>query len=223
MACPYAANIKGAVAYCKILNKKVSTLKYPCKGNYKRCPVYIRRPIEIKPVQKIQEEVKPEESIEKPVIEEKPKVTPVVQKPVAQPTPSEVKTVNRNIKWKPGKAICDTLLLTLLVTVSETIGIVKGSYRDLEEKLLEVGTNGSFVFIVGNIDAFKVKFTYSSKLVFSLMAERDGNQLCGEDALKEIEPLEKRRFDLVLYSVSWSSLGEWGSMLRKDLDKLLSS
>ena len=43
MACPYAKYIKGAVAYCILLNKKVSTMRYPCKGNYRRCPVYIRR------------------------------------------------------------------------------------------------------------------------------------------------------------------------------------
>lgn len=43
MVCPYAEWVKGTVAKCMLLNKKVSILRYPCKGNYRRCPVYIRR------------------------------------------------------------------------------------------------------------------------------------------------------------------------------------
>ncbi len=43
MVCPYAKNIRGAVAYCELLGGKVSTLKYPCKGRYQRCPIYRAR------------------------------------------------------------------------------------------------------------------------------------------------------------------------------------
>jgi len=37
--CPYGEK-KGFAVYCKVLRKKVSPLKYPCMGDYTKCPHY---------------------------------------------------------------------------------------------------------------------------------------------------------------------------------------
>ncbi|MCE4605022.1 MAG: hypothetical protein F7C08_00585 [Desulfurococcales archaeon] len=223
MVCPYATNVKGAVAYCTIINKKVSTLKYPCKGNYKRCSIYARRPVK-KPAKEIQKPkveappvpAEPRQEETKPIIAEPPKVEP--KEPVA-PVQQRREVSTTKIQWRPGKAICDSLLLAVLVSVAEAVGVVRGSYRDLEGKLLSLHTNGSFIFIVGRVDKTRVRMVYSSGYVFSMMAEQDGNTICGQDALKQLEPITDRILDLVLYSVSWSSLDKWGDELKKDLEK----
>lgn len=224
MVCPYATNVKGAVAYCTIINKKVSTLKYPCKGNYKRCSIYARRPVKKagKEPQKPKAPKAEAPQVQTEKRQEEPKPIPVEPKIEARPTLTPVqqrKEASVKIKWRPGKAICDSLLLAVLVSMAEAVGVVKGTYRDLEGKLLSLHTNGSFIFIVGRVDKIRVRMVYSSGYVFSMMAEQDGNTICGQDALKLIEPITEKILDLVLYSVSWSSLDKWGDELKKDLEK----
>ncbi len=224
MVCPYASRIKGAVAYCTILNKKVSTLRYPCKGNYKRCPIYARRPVKIEK----------EEKVATPSIaEEKPVAIPAQprQQPTIETVPETSKAVAKEesiperpqlrIKLYPGGNICDSILLALLVSVAEAIGVFKGKYNELEEKLLSIGTNGAFVFAAGKADEYRIRFAYSRNTIFSIMVEVDGTQKCGNEAIEIITPLDRKDFDLVLYSVSWNDLGSWGNELKKDLENAL--
>ena len=218
--------MKGVVAYCNIARKKVSMLKYPCRGNYKRCPIYIRRPISA--VERREEKPKIEEVRQaKPVLrEEKPTVIQQ-SKPVerAEIKPSigreSVEVVEAKITWRPGDALCDSLLMAFMVTIAETIGVIRGDYNMVEEKLISIPTDGSFILAVGRVDNSRVRFTYSNKIIFSMMVEKDGVQECGKKALEYIKPVSDKIYDLVLYNISWNSLGGWANQLKKDLDNAL--
>lgn len=41
--CPYAKGVKGTIVHCELAGRKVSSLKYPCKGRYQACPIYRAR------------------------------------------------------------------------------------------------------------------------------------------------------------------------------------
>ncbi len=40
MVCPYAKSIKGVIVECAAAGRKVSALRYPCRGRYQNCPIY---------------------------------------------------------------------------------------------------------------------------------------------------------------------------------------
>ena len=244
MACPHAKTIKGAVAYCNVVKKKVSTLKFPCKGDYRRCPIYVRAQqveAERKPAQEARHEakqaettkpveapLKPAEVIKEggaagppqPVITQPtPKVEPAsrIQETIEKPVEEKPATKPTRIVWQPGGALCDSMVIALLLVSSKSIGTYKGEYDGLEEMLKGMETNGVFYYIAGDVDSLRVRFTYANMKVFGLSVEKDGRLICGDEALQVLQPIEKRKFDVVIYSVSWDDVGPVMDKLRKHL------
>lgn len=250
MACPHAKTIKGAVAYCNVVKKKVSTLKFPCKGDYRRCPIYVRArqqiEVEREPTQETRQQAKPQEPATKPAEEplkpaearkeettgppqpaaakyapiaeqaSKPKET--VEKPIEEkPTVEKPAAKPARIIWQPGGALCDSMVIALLLVSSKSIGTYKGGYDGLEEMLKGMETNGIFYYIAGDVDSLRVRFTYANMKVFGLSVEKDGRLICGDEALQILQPIEKRKFDVVIYSVSWDDVGPVVDKLRKHL------
>ncbi len=250
MACPHAKTIKGAVAYCNVVKKKVSTLKFPCKGDYRRCPIYVRArqqiEVERELTQETRQQTKPPEPATKPaetqpkpseakeeetigppqpaaaqsapIAEQASEAQETVGKPVEEKPAIEKSTVKpTRIVWQPGGALCDSMVIALLLVSSKSVGTYKGGYEGLEEMLKGMETNGVFYYIAGDVDSLRVRFTYANMKVFGLSVEKDGRLICGDEALQILQPIEKRRFDVVIYSVSWDDVGPVVDKLRKHL------
>ena len=93
MVCPYAKNIRGLVVYCEAARKKVSSLRYPCKGDYKKCPIYRRAQRAARREEKRAakpEKPAPPRPVEAPVPREEklPAPTPAPQPPAPGPAPA---------------------------------------------------------------------------------------------------------------------------------------
>ena len=251
MACPHAKTIKGAVAYCSIIKKKVSTLKFPCKGDYRRCPIYVRakpqveaaqesKPVEPPKAEKREEAPKPVKHASQPAPvkaeeksveareEETPKpasTAPTSKEPAKvkqeskpeKPPEKPVAKGSSRIAWQPGGALCDSMVIALLLVSSKSVGTYKGGYDGLEDMLKKMESNGVFYYIAGDVDNWRVRFTYANMKVFGLSVEKNGQLICGDEALKLIQPLEEKNFDVVIYSVSWDDLGPAAEKLRKSL------
>ncbi len=250
MACPHAKTIKGAVAYCGIVKKKVSTLKFPCKGDYRRCPIYVRAKPQVGTAEESEPSQPPKaekrEEAPKPIgqtaktasarteekgvepHEEAPKPESIVadlgkpvesdheqktEKPIEKPAVMETS----RIIWQPGGALCDSMVIALLLVSSKSIGTYRGGYDGLEDLLKKMETNGVFYYVAGDVDSWRVRFTYANMKVFGLSVEKDGQLICGDEALRLIQPLEEKNFDVVIYSVSWDDLGPAAEKLRSSL------
>ncbi len=211
MACPYARDIKGAVAYCSLLGKKVSTLRYPCKGRYQRCPVYRARapretievpqpPPPIRPEEKPRaEEAKPEakpvEPVEAPQGPEAPQAPApsesAVEAPQAGATseeaqPSEAEAAEEAKRWRSEKLVeqaCDALTQASLVAFAEVNNVFSGSL----EELLRLSTDyeGKIVYFRGRAGEREVGLlVYQGVLIGAHSTEPEGGVTCGDKAIE---------------------------------------
>jgi hypothetical protein len=202
VVCPYAKNIRGTIAFCTLINKKVSTLRFPCKGNYTRCPIYQRYATAAAPAPSPGAPQPP--SVEK---EEKARAAPPT------PPPRKAGPVAR-----PSEALCDSLVLAALITS----GSAEDRYRDSVNGLLDYlkrkysGTD-KLVFVVGSLaDGTTMRLlAWKGKLVYSF--ERDGTPICGEDSEKLFKEVGSSSIDAIIYSVEWENIPLWGDLIRKEL------
>lgn len=230
MVCPYAEQIKGTIAKCSLLNKKVSTMRYPCKGNYRRCPVYIRRVVQRelpKPVEEItpKQEAPPTPAppptprVKKPEapahrVEKQPiKVERPSDKPVemVKPKPAPVES------FKPSKALCDSLILASLTVSSKAEEIYRGPLNDLLDQLRSHLSDDTILLVVGDYDEYKIRLLFKGKSArYSL--EKGGQPICGDEAEKLLEKLGlEKKLDGVIYSVKLSDIPLWKEQILEEL------
>ncbi|MCE4599662.1 MAG: hypothetical protein F7C81_05635 [Desulfurococcales archaeon] len=231
MPCPYAQDVRGAVAYCQLARRKVSTLRFPCKGNYRVCPIYVRLAHIAQAGESYQRrEQPPARPAQRQVAQETPQQQPAQARVerVEQPRPPEIEKPRekveeeappkKTVEWGSGEAICDSLILALLISAASTLDVYRGDYQGLVNKLLELDTDPqSFLLLVGTLNGATVRATYKDYKVFSIMAEVEGETLCGGKALEELGSVKERKFDLVIYRVRWDALGGWKEYLLKEL------
>lgn len=230
MACPYAEQIKGTIAKCSLLNKKVSTMRYPCKGNYRRCPVYIRRGVQRELPKPVEETTPKQEAPPTPA----PPPTPRVKKPEApaprvekQPVkverPSEkpvemVKPKPAPVEsFKPSKALCDSLILASLTVSSKAEGIYRGPLNDLLDQLRSHLSDDTILLVVGDYDEYKIRLLFKGKSArYSL--EKGGQPICGDEARELLEKLGlEKKLDGVIYSVKLSDIPLWKEQILEEL------
>lgn len=225
MACPYAEQIKGTIAKCSLLNRKVSTMRYPCKGNYRRCPVYIRRAAQRETVR----EALPEQPA-KPKVEERPPapVAPSIQEERESPRveervekvearrEAEVTRPVANV-FKPSKALCDSLVLASLTVSSKAEGIYRGPLSGLVNELKNRLTDDIILFVVGDYRDYKIRLLFKGGTArYSL--EKGGNPICGDDAEKILEEIGlNEKLDGVIYSVKLSDIPLWKDQILGEL------
>lgn len=220
MACPYAEQIKGTIAKCTLLNRKVSTMRYPCKGNFRRCPVYIRRgvqreaPIETAQVPRVEEKV-----------EERAPSTGEKQARLETPTPRisdrtkprEAEETDITKQFEPSKSLCDSLVLASLTVTAEAKGIYKGVLRQLPEKLKEYLSPDVIVLVVGDYNGYRMRVLFKGRKVrYSL--EKGGEPLCGDRARSILNELGLGgRLEGVVYTVKLTDIPLWRDQITGEL------
>ena len=197
MACPYAKNIKGTIAYCELIRKKVSTLRFPCKGNYKRCPIYARYTARR---------------------HEAPAPQPRVEAPAKKTVEAEAQPVKRGIKIKPSEALCDSLILAALLTSGSASETFRGTLNDLIKWLeSEKGESESLNFLVGTIDSYSFRGLYR-KMTLTYMFEKSGKPYCGDEASELFDKLKDSTLDIMIYTIEWESIPLWKETIIKELE-----
>jgi len=226
LACPYAKTIRGTVAHCSIVNKKVSTLRYPCKGNYKRCPIYIRYSSRAaKTKQPARQEAPAAQPAPQqpatPTIPEQPS-TPTPAPVEAQPTPAITPTsigveAPKRGGMKPSKALCDTLILASLLAGAKSLGVYRGPLSGVKERIEEIELKkGTFVFVTGDIDGYKFRALYAGDTItFALF--RGGSPVCGEEAERLLQELADKKLDANVYEVYWEKIPLWRDKIRMEI------
>ncbi len=197
MACPYAKNLKGTIAYCELIRKKVSTLRFPCKGNYRRCPIYARYTARKREV---------------------PAPQPRVEAPVEKTVAAEAEPVKRGIRIKPSEVLCDSLILAALLTSGSASETFRATLSELVKWLeTEKGESESLNFLVGTIDSYSFRGLYR-KLTLTYMFEQSGRPYCGEEASKLFEKLKDSTLDIIIYTIDWESIPLWKETIIKELE-----
>jgi len=226
LACPYAKSIRGTVAYCSVVNKKVSTLRYPCKGNYKRCPLYIRYSAKIAKAREAAASEAPggearPEPVQKPVEPQKPQpptaatagaggaVATASEPTVAGPAPPPGRVV------RPSKALCDSLILASLTVAGESVGKYRGPLRELAERLRGEVREGRFIFVTGDVDGYKFRALFAGNVVTYSFAR--GSPICGEEAERLYEELKDREIDAMIYLVRWDRIPLWRDQIKAEI------
>ncbi len=227
MACPYAKYIKGTIAYCTLLNKKVSTLRYPCKGNYRRCPIYVRRARRQREAPR-QEQAQPQveaRQAQQPATPpspqaEAPRAEPV--QPASQPsTPASSQVQPGAVRVpsavEPSEALCDSLVLASLIAASNAVATYRGPLRNLIIEASKYLGGEGFLFIVGRLQGgLNVRMLYAGRIA-TFAFERQLQPVCGEEAVHLLSQLAGEQVDAVIYRVDWNSIPLWKDRIAKEL------
>ncbi len=216
MACPYAKNIRGTVAYCSLLGKKVSTLRFPCKGNYKRCPIYIRYSGRQRaPERRAKPQTPPPETVQTPQPrKETPAQAPQIEASTARTVAEERPASTGNIK--PSEVLCDSLILAALLASGTLVDRYNGDFAGLLSTLNAKHAGGELIFIVGHLGSYSLRALYrSGKLVYAF--ESNGVTICGADAEKLLEDNINMPLDAILYKVEWENIPLWRDTIVKEL------
>ena len=224
MACPYAKYIKGTIAYCTLLNKKVSTLRYPCKGNYRRCPIYVRRARRQREAPR-QEQAQPQveaRQAQQPATPpspqaEAPRLEPA--KPAPQPASPQAQpgAVRVPSAVEPSEALCDSLVLASLIAASNAVATYRGPLRNLIIEASKYLGGEGFLFIVGRLQGgLNVRMLYAGRIA-TFAFERQLQPVCGEEAVHLLSQLAGEQVDAVIYRVDWNSIPLWKDRIAKEL------
>jgi len=207
VACPYAKKIRGTVAFCSIINKKVSTLRYPCRGNYKRCPIYVRyRARAAAPSAAPAEETPQAQPAQ-------PSQAPAKRTPApAAPTPAPA----GGPSVKPSKSLCDSLILAALITSARATDRFTGPLRDAVRVLADkTRGNNKLLFFVGQVGGMSVRML-AHKGVVVYAFERGGSPLCESSAAEAFEQNSEARVDGILYEIKWEDIPLWRDSIIKE-------
>jgi len=219
VACPHAKQIRGTIAYCALLNRKVSTLRYPCKGNYRRCPVYVRHAARARPAveaseHQLQAPAKPATEQVKPVEEHAPTRQPepaASSPPRAEPAPQRAPAPPAEggpRVVEPSEALCDSLVLAGLIAVSRRLGTYRGPLRGLLAEASRYLQGEGFLFIVANFTGrprLQAKLLYAGdKATYAF--EQNYSSICGEEARRLFGDLADEEVDAIIYLVRWEEV-----------------
>ncbi len=239
--CPYAKGVKGTIVYCELAGRKVSSLKYPCKGRYQACPIYraragrrtARRVAEEKPqpAERV-EEARPSAAEERPVEAEAPAPTsraeeslpeapsppppaPVAAEPSVRESPPSAEAV-KAFTVKPGRAVCDPLFQANVILNAEESRDFQGTLQEIAA--LSRGKKDVIVYFAGTVTASggQIRLVAYDGVVASVQVEpsRGEPPKCGAEALDYVKP------DIVvsgvLYIASLSSLGMYGDQVKRE-------
>ncbi len=230
MACPYAKYIKGAVAFCTLLNKKVSTMRYPCKGNYRRCPVYLRRGQRQAPPARPREEAAPQpparpapETPQQPAQQARPPEPARVEEPAPAPaprpaqSPGSVGAARPPSALRPSEALCDSLVLASLLAASEGVGKYVGPLIDLFPEAGKYTGGEGFVFAVGRVAGYSIRILYAGR-VATYAFEKDLQPICGDEAEALLKKLLNEKVDAIVYRVDWDRVPLWRDRIKEELE-----
>ncbi len=224
MVCPYAKQIRGSIAFCQLIRKKVSTLRYPCKGNYKRCPIYLRygaraaaapRP---RPEEKPKAEAKPSVEAVKPAEREEKPIVPVrveEAKPEPVPTTPPARGGGPSV-LRPSEALCDSLVLAGLTVAAKPLGIARGRLEDVVENARQYLDKESFVFILGDIAGYRMRILFAGNHA-TYSFEKAGMPICGGEAEKVLEKVKGEEFNGIYYRVKLEDVPLWKDSILKEL------
>ena len=215
MVCPYAKQIRGTIALCSLINRKVSTLRYPCKGNYRRCPIYNRYAAARETLPSEATEAKPAKEIAS-LGEARQQTVKEKVAPEAAPSRIEVKAKSWKDLFKPSEALCDSLILASLTVSGKAVGIYRGSLSGLVKDIQKYLKEGEFLLVVGDIGGYRARILFMGELA-RFAFEKDGNPICGEDASKVLEEVAESTIDAVVYSVRLEDIPLWKDRILKEL------
>ncbi len=219
MACPYAKKIRGTIAYCSLINKKVSTLRYPCKGNYKRCPIYIRYRARAAPAAP-REQAPPQPPPQAPPAPAKtpPAPTAPARPPAPQPSrPQPQPAPSRGaVTVKPSKSLCDSLILAALITTARALDRYAGDTKGLVEELISRTQGKSLLlFFIGQSDGVSIRMlAHAGRVVYAF--ERGGSPVCGNDAEALYREVLTRRVDGIIYEIRWEDIPLWRETVQSE-------
>ncbi len=201
--------------YCKVLKKRVSTIRYPCKGRYELCPVYQmarrmeeeRRVVEEKPKEEVREvtvEVRPAEPSPTPPARE-PETAPTPPPPPPRPEQPTLQTARAEeaVEIKPERRVIEEPTLLDLTDVSMIVIRAKlektfsASVDELVDKGCGALAEDKMGLIVGrgeNIIFYAICFRGR---MLSPIAEHENNFITGRDAIEAARGL---RLSVRLYS-----------------------
>lgn len=232
--CPYAREVKGTIVVCGLLRRKVSSLKYPCKGKYQACPIYRARAPRLAAAPTRQAEEKPSQAGEasppqESRVEERAEEAPVPQEGVAeQPrataAPEEARPASGAAPGERGAAILKGSGIVCEALFQANILINAVSSEDFRGRIEEVARRSSaeeniVYYLAGNVDATgdRIRFVAFRGQILGVELETSEGKLCGEDAAQRVKPDTEVRG--LLYKVDIDSLGgyreqvleAWGS------------
>ncbi len=211
MACPYAKYIKGTIAYCTLLDKKVSTLRYPCKGNYRRCPIYVRRAGR---APRPRQEQAARREAEAQAREAPSRASQQAPAPAPAPRPAPAAAAPGEVR--PSEALCDSLVLASLIAGSRALATYRGPLSGLLAEASRHVGEGGFLFIVGRVAGYQVRLLYAGKTA-TYAFEKDLQPVCGDDARGLWERLRGENVDAVIYSVEWERVPLWREQIAREL------
>jgi len=239
--CPHAKRVKGTIVYCELAGRKVSSLKYPCKGRYQACPIYRaragRRPARREEVEERPQPVGRVESVEE-VARAAPEPEPVEAEAVAAPREEEappaappaapvageaaVRESPPNSEAvtafpvKPGRSVCDPLFQANVILKAEESRDFRGTFQEIAA--LSRGREGTLIYFAGTITdvGAQVRLVAFNGVIVSVQVEpgRGETAKCGEEALEYVKP--DAVVSGVLYFVSLQALEAYAERIREE-------
>ncbi|MCE4620397.1 MAG: hypothetical protein F7C33_05165 [Desulfurococcales archaeon] len=225
MVCPYAKQIRGSIAFCQLIRKKVSTLRYPCKGNYKRCPIYLRYgaraapPPRPRPEERPRAEAKPPEEAVKPTVREERPAPPIkAEEAKREPAPTAPPSTRSGGPGvlKPSEALCDSLVLAGLTVAAKPLGIARGKLEDVVENARQYLDKESFVFILGDIAGYRMRILFAGNHA-TYSFEKAGTPICGSEAEQILGKVRGEEFNGIYYRVKLEDVPLWRDSILKEL------
>ncbi len=209
MACPYAKKIRGTIAFCTLLNRKVSTLRYPCKGNYRRCPIYIRYQARAAAPQGPAPEPAP------PAPQTAPTAPPA--QPAPAPAEEKAPTGPGGGVVRPSKSLCDSLILAALITSGVAVDRFRGSLASLIEALQDkTRGNDKLLFFVGQTGDVSVRMlAHKGNVVYAF--EKELSPICGNEASSLLEQRRNETVDGIIYEIKWEDIPLWKETIQSEL------
>jgi hypothetical protein len=194
----------------------VSTLRYPCKGNYRRCPIYQRYAAARPPATPLEIEEKPPQPpapkpapVEEKTREEERREAPRPETPVAP--------AQRGARlFRPSKSLCDSLVLASLTVAAQPLGIARGKLEDVLESARQYLEEGSLIFILGDIDGYRMRVLFAGNFA-TYSFERGGTPICGDEAENIFEEVKDSVFDGIYYKVKLSDIPLWKDAILEEL------
>jgi len=221
LVCPYAKQIRGSIAFCQLIRKKVSTLRHPCKGNYKRCPIYQRYGARAAPAPRPRPEEKPKakppEEAVRPVTREERPVAPVrAEEAKREPVPTPTPKSSGPSLLRPSKVLCDSLVLASLTVAAKPLGIARGKLEDIIKSAGQYLDKESFIFILGDIAGYRMRILFAGNHA-TYSFEKAGMPICGDEAGEVLEKVRGSEFNGIYYRVKLEDVPLWKDSILEEL------
>lgn len=203
MECPFIIKkIRDVIVACGASGKAVSYLRYPCMGNYEKCPYYIKeahkrglKVAEIRPTKEVKKEVmRPRKEPPPEIIEELKRYVVVERKhtKIEETKPHEISKPREEPALKYVDIACDEVAITHII-VSGTIKATKRNIyvNSFMEEVLTNSLNNVLAMATLRFKDSTFRVVASSGKTISVGGEVGDIKLCGEEAMNKL--LEKSR------------------------------